>query len=207
MPRALPTSLRHQIIALRSEGLSLAGIASQLHLPYSSVRRICRRYRSDPSRPLHPDYSRCGRKLAPSVQALVEAACRMKQEHPGWGAGLIRVKLINSSNEQVIPSVRTLQQAFVRAGVNRPRPPRPRTPPTPRATEPHQIWEVDAKERIPLASGQTVSWLAFTDEASGALLAAELSPPRLLGEGPPGRDPGHVQKDLHPLGPAPGGSR
>src|SRR5207249_1381372 len=67
----------------------------------------------------------------------------------------------------------------------------------------HQVWEVDAKERIPLASGQRVRWLAFTDEASGALLATELSPPRALGEGPSGRDPGDVSSGLHPLGIAP----
>ena len=70
---------------------------------------------------------------------------------------------------------------------------------------PHQIWEVDAKERVRLASGQRVSWLAFTDEASGALLATPLSPPGALAERPPHRDPGHVPPHVHPLGPARGG--
>ena len=70
---------------------------------------------------------------------------------------------------------------------------------------PHQIWEVDAKERVRLASGQRVSWLAFTDEASGALLATPLSPPGALAERPAHRDPGHVPPHVHPLGPAQGG--
>ena len=58
MPRAHPTAIRHQILGLRSQGLSLVQIASQLLLPYSSVRRLCRRHRDDPARPLNPDYSR-----------------------------------------------------------------------------------------------------------------------------------------------------
>ena len=102
-----------------------------------------------------------------------------------------------------MPSVRALQQAFRRAGVNRPRPPRPSTPATPRATVPHQIWEVDAKERVRLASGQRVSWLAFTDEASGALLATPLSPPGALAERPPPPRSGTCSAARSPAGACP----
>src|SRR4051794_6528850 len=87
MPRALPVSVRHEIIAPCSQGLSLAEIASRLRQPYDTVRRIWRRYRTDPSRPLNPDYSRCGRTPSPAVQALIQSACQMKREHPTWGAG------------------------------------------------------------------------------------------------------------------------
>ena len=205
MPRAHPTAIRDQILSLRSQGLSLVQIASQLLLPYSSVRRLCRRHRDDPARPLNPDYSRCGRRHTAATEALFQAACALKRNHPTWGAGIIRVQLSEQYPGQAMPSVRALQQAFRRAGVNRPRPPRPSTPATPRATVPHQIWEVDAKERVRLASGQRVSWLAFTDEASGALLATPLSPPGALAERPPHRDPGHVPPHVHPLGPARGG--
>ena len=205
MPRAHPTAIRHQILGLRSQGLSLVQIASQLLLPYSSVRRLCRRHRDDPARPLNPDYSRCGRRHTAATEALFQAACALKRNHPTWGAGIIRVQLSEQYPGQAMPSVRALQQAFRRAGVNRPRPPRPSTPATPRATVPHQIWEVDAKERVRLASGQRVSWLAFTDEASGALLATPLFPPGALAERPHHHDPGHVPPHVHPLGPARGG--
>ena len=70
MPRAHPTAIRHQILGLRSQGLSLVQIASQLLLPYSSVRRLCRRHRDDPARPLNPDYSRCGRRHTAATEAL-----------------------------------------------------------------------------------------------------------------------------------------
>ena len=35
MPRAHPTAIRHQILGLQSQGLSLVQIASQLLLPYT----------------------------------------------------------------------------------------------------------------------------------------------------------------------------
>jgi hypothetical protein len=200
MPRPHPATVRHEILTLRSQGLTLTEIASQLRLPYGSVRRICRQHRLDPSRSLSPDYSRCGRTPSQSAQVLVQSACQMKREHPTWGAGLIRIQLIKQYGNSLVPSVRTFQQAFVRAGVNRPRRPRPQTPLVPCATEVHQVWQVDAKEQVPLAGGQRVSWLTFTDEASGALLATELSPPGALGEGPSRRDPGDVPARLHPLG-------
>ena len=203
MPRAHPTAIRHQILGLRSQGLSLVQIASQLLLPYSSVRRLCRRHRDDPARPLNPDYSRCGRRHTAATEALFQAACALKRNHPTWGAGIIRVQLSEQYPGQAVPSVRALQQAFRRAGVNRPRPPRPSTPATPRVTVPHQIWEVDAKERVRLASGQRVSWLAFTDEASGALLATPLSPPGALAERPPPPRSGTCSAARSPAGACP----
>jgi hypothetical protein len=93
MPRAHPTAIRDQILSLRSQGLSLVQIASQLLLPYSSVRRLCRRHRDDPARPLNPDYSRCGRRHTAATEALFQAACALKRNHPTWGAGIIRVQL------------------------------------------------------------------------------------------------------------------
>src|SRR5262245_45151763 len=202
MPRPIPIAIRHQILELRAQGLTLERIASRLLIPFSSVARLCRRHRDDPARPLAPDYSRCGRRRAAATEALYGAACALKRDHPTWGAGLIRVRLGELHPGQALPSVRSLHQAFRRAGVNRPRPPRPSTPAAPRATAPHEVWEVDAKERIRLADGRCVSWLAFIDEASGALLATPLSPPRALAARPGRRDPRDVPLHLRPLGPA-----
>ena len=54
----------------------------------------------------------------------------------------------------------------------------------PQAVEPHEIWQVDAVENVPLATGQRISWLTVTDEASGAILATEVSPPPSVGTCP-----------------------
>ena len=90
MPRAHPTAIRHQILGLRSQGLSLVQIASQLLLPYSSVRRLWRWHCDDPARPLNPDYSRCGRRHTAATEVLFQAACALKRNHPTWGAGIIQ---------------------------------------------------------------------------------------------------------------------
>ena len=45
---------------------------------------------------------------------------------------------------------------------------------SPRADQPHQVWQMDATEQIPLRSGQRVSWLRLVDEASGAALFSQV---------------------------------
>jgi hypothetical protein len=45
-----------------------------------------------------------------------------------------------------------------------------------RATEPHQVWQVDAVECLRLRDGSGACWLRMTDECSGAILATELFP-------------------------------
>jgi hypothetical protein len=52
-----------------------------------------------------------------------------------------------------------------------------------RGKVPHEVWAVDAKEQIRLGDGSLVSWLTVTDEGSGAILKAELFPPRTLDAG------------------------
>jgi hypothetical protein len=52
-----------------------------------------------------------------------------------------------------------------------------------RGQEPHEVWEVDAKERLLLADGSGTSVLTVTDEASGALLGATPFPPVSLESG------------------------
>lgn len=47
-----------------------------------------------------------------------------------------------------------------------------------RGKAPHNIWEMDSREAIQLASGEKVSWLLVSDEASGAVLGGEIFPPR-----------------------------
>ena len=134
---------------------------------------------------------------------LLRVACELKREHPTWGAGLIRLQLREHARGSAIPSVRSLQAAFVRAGVHRPRCRRATAAFVPWAAQPHEVWQVDAVENVPLAApGGRVSWLTVTDEASGAILAAEISPPPPLGTRPGGRDPRDVPPRLRPLGPA-----
>ena len=202
MPRPLSVPLRQEIVRRRQQGLLLTQIAADLAIPYGTVRNIWRLYRRHDREGLAPDYRSCGRPVPPPIQELLRIACDLKREHPVWGAGLIRLQLRKHAHDRDLPSVRSLQLAFVRAGVNRPRRRRAAAVVVPQAVQPHEIWQVDAVENVPLATGQRICWLTVTDEASGAILATEVSPPPPVGTRPRARDPGDVPPRLRPLGPA-----
>ena len=147
-----------------------------------------------------PDYARRP-PTATSDHPARAAALQLRRDHPGWGAGLIRVYLAERGLRPP-PGESTLRRWFRRAGLA-PAPPgrRPGTR-APRATEPHETWQVDAAEQIPLADGARVCWLRIVDECSGAVLRTAVFPPRALGGGAGGRDPGRVAPGLRPLGAA-----
>ena|GEM_PF-1449957 len=202
MPRPLSVPLRQEIVRRRQQGLPLTQIAADLAIPYGTVRNIWRLYRRHDREGLAPDYRSCGRPVPPPIQKLLRTACDLKREDPVWGAGLIRLQLRKHAHDRDLPSVRSLQLPFVRAGVNRPRRRRAAAVVVPQAVQPHEIWQVDAVENVPLAISQRICWLTVSDEASGAILATEVSPPPPVGTRPRARDPGDVPPRLRPLGPA-----
>jgi hypothetical protein len=85
--------------------------------------------------------------------------------------------------QAVLPAERTLQTWFRQAGVNRRRTTQPAQPPVARGAAVHDVWAVDAKEKMVLGDGSGASWLTITDEASGAILQTAAFPPRLLDAG------------------------
>ena len=101
MPRPLSVPLRQEIVRRRQQGLPLTQIAAELAIPYGTVRNIWRLFRRHQREDLAPDYRSCGRPVPPRIQELLQLR---KHVHEGG-----------------LPSIRSLQLAFVRAGVNRPR--------------------------------------------------------------------------------------
>jgi hypothetical protein len=178
MPRPLPVPLRQEIVRRHQQGIPLTRISADLAIPYGTVRKVWRLFRRHGLYGLDLRYRGHGRPVPPSSRELLRIACELKREHPAWGAGLIRVRLREHARGARIPSVRSLQIAFVRAGVHRPRRRRERAVVVPWAIHPHEVWQVDAVENVPLATPGRISWLTVTDEASGAILAAEVSPHR-----------------------------
>ena len=174
MPRALATALRRRIVEEHLAGKSLKAIAQQEQLSYSTVRLCWRRYREHGFSGLGPDYQNCGR---PQRKDLIYRAARfLKYRHRQWGAPLIRLKLSQRYPDQELPSVRTMQRWFKRAHLI---PMRKRLPKPEQAwaNAPHDVWQVDAKEKIKLNDGTQACYLTITDEHSGALLASPPFPP------------------------------
>ena len=184
MPGPIPVPVRQAMFRLWQQGHATLQIATSLDLPASTVRRLLQRFRHRGVDGIPADYHhRAAGEAVPSE--MMQTAVRLRQEHPTWGAGLIRVQLLQEALERPVPSERTLQRWFVRAGLS----PAPagRTPRVAlaRATEPHETWQMDAKEHIRICKSEEVSWLRLIDECSGAVLWTAVFPPRGLAEGPP----------------------
>ena len=175
MPAAVSIRQRQEIIERREKGEQFTTIAQALHLSYSAVRNIYHRYVQTGE--IAPAYDKCCHTEIRKDDRIYRRAVDIKQAHPGWGAGLIWVELAEEFVEADLPSHRTLQRWFRRAGVqpaSRERRPRPYAQ---RGKRVHEVWAMDAKEQMELADGSYASWLTVTDEASGAVLGTTLFPP------------------------------
>ena len=174
MPAATPIRIRRVIVERRASGESYAAIARDLAMPYVTVRGIDRHYQQTGQ--LEPSYEGCRQTGVRKPAAIYGQAVALKRAHPGWGAGLIWVELAEVFDEAALPSVRSLQRWFRRAGVAA-----ARREPTQRETvrrgkAAHEVWALDAKEQIELQDGRAVSWLTISDEGSGAILSTTLFP-------------------------------
>jgi hypothetical protein len=180
MPCALPIAVRQQIIELKTKGSSLQSIAKEQHLSCSTLYRLWQRYKAEGTSGLIPHYNNCGPATGvPRCTALIyRAAVWLKRCHPNWGAALIRVRLQERYKDTDVPAERTMQQWFRTKKLYKLK---SRFPvlqsPAPWANQVHDVWQIDAKEKLCLISGQKVSYLSVVDEHSGALLKAEVFPP------------------------------
>src|SRR5512135_1086939 len=176
MPRPIPVPLRQAMFRLWQQGQRTGQIAAALGLPCSTIRRLLGRFRRDGRDGIVPDYHRPS-AVAATPPDVARAALRVRREHPTWGAGLIRVHLLQGMPGQAVPSVRTLQRWFERADLSpAPAGRRPQVE-RDRSTRPHETWQMDAKEPIRIRTGDEVSWLRLIDECSGTVLGTAVFPP------------------------------
>lgn len=182
MPQSLAFPLRQELVRRHQQGETLAALAESMQIPPATVRNWWQRFRREGEAGLQTRYQRCGPQGPKAGPAVHQAALTMKREHPTWGAGLIRLELQKQFATQPLPQVRAIQRWFQKAGLQPPRAQRPAMV-RHRAREPHEVWEIDAKERLRLANGSPTSVLTMTDEATGALLGATPFPPVSLEPG------------------------
>ena len=187
MPTAIPLPTRQLIVQRHLNGESLPSIACALDLSVWTVRKLWRRYARNAQQgvaALPARYEQCGQHGPQAHPLIYRAALHLKRAHPGWGGGLVCQILRQRWPHLPVPTQRTLQRWWRQKGLNQPRrrlPPQNRS----RGGQPHQVWQVDATDQLKLADGTYASWLLVSDEASGALLAAEVFPPQTLAIGDP----------------------
>jgi transposase len=178
MPAPIPTPVRQAIFQRSRNGASVATLAEEFELSERTVRHLVRRFDERGQSGLVPDYLRCATKSAAPDSAVRQKALQLRAQHPGWGGGVLLQEELGTC-----PCERTLQRWFRQAALTpAPAGRRPACDQT-RARQPHEVWQMDAAERMRLASGAQVSWLRIADECSGAVLQTRIFPPRVLEPG------------------------
>ncbi len=149
--------------------------AQELDVSVRSVNRLYRRFVECGEAALKPAYEHCGQNPSRRASAKVlNEARQLRKDHPTWGAPLIRVILRRHSRRRELPCSRTLQRCFAREQVPPAPPGRRPALPDDRATKPHEVWEMDAVEELPLHTGREVSWLRIVDEFTAAVMKTKV---------------------------------
>ena len=176
MPVALTNAMRQRIILEKEKGKSLISISQKHQLSYSTVCRIYQRYQREGEAGLQPRYANCGQRSPTTHQALIQrAALWLKRLHRGWGAGFILLQVEKRYGGK-LPCERTLQRWFKHQGLDALKTTLP-TPDRQGAQRAHDIWQIDAKEKIQLSNGERLCYLSVADQRSGGLLNAFVFPP------------------------------
>jgi hypothetical protein len=202
MPRPTPMPLRQAILYRWHKGQSVSKIAEAIHVVPRTVRHLVRRIRHQGDSAVNASYHRA-KTLEPKGSAdLFQSAVRLRQQHPTWGAGLIRVILRRDGVSSSPPCERTLQRWFRRVGLASAPVGRRLGRSDQRAKSPHEIWQMDAKEQVRLACQERVSWLRIVDECTGAVLWTAVFPPWAMEPSGRHRSSGTAARELRSMGDA-----
>jgi transposase InsO family protein len=155
-------------------GQRVEDVAVHFEVHPDTVRRWVRRFMAEGLDGL-VDRSRVPHRSPGRIDAQLEdRICRMRQEHPHWGARRIRAELARAGVSA--PAKSTIERALRRNGLlfGRPR----KRQPVPRrfvASAPNALWQIDAWE-CALADGTTVDVIDIVDDHARVLLAAQAVP-------------------------------
>jgi hypothetical protein len=170
MPRAIPPAIRQAILHRHQQGQNAKRIADDLQLNLRTVRHLLLRLALDAASALEPNYDACGLAMPAEHETLHQQTLLLRQQHPRWGAGRLRIELAQLFPQRDLPSERTLQRWLRQQGQTAAPAGRPAKPRRLRSGEVHEVWQIDAAEQKRLANGEPISWLRVHEECSGAVL-------------------------------------
>ena len=186
MPKSVPVPVRQKLWERASQGESVTSLADAFDLPPRTVRHLLKRCRDQGQPGLRPSYGPPSPPPHAHPEAIRQAVLTSRRQHPTWGAELIRVMLAEAQPQLAWPSQQTIRRWIGAAGLGHAPAGRRTGASTTRAKPPHQTWQIDASEHIPIADKSEVCWLRVVDEATGSVLRTDVFPPRILD---PGRSP------------------
>lgn len=174
--RARLTSAERAYLGTRRQaGATLTMIATELQCSLATVRKWWRRQRRGQSAP------DCGRPrrgiLSTYPAALADEAVRLKQTHPHWGPANVKLELKRQArfSGQRLPSDARLFGLFQARCPEAVQPRQRRAYPersVPPAGAPHQRWQLDGQEKVPLGPADVATLLSLRDPVSALLLAS-----------------------------------
>lgn len=175
MGKAIPHDYRKKIVRERQKGKTYPQIVEELGYPITvlGARKIYKAFEKEGEAGLLTGWSRSGRRPVydQSVKDRVNELRRGTR-----GAPYIHSVLVSQGGATAVPSERTIQQWWRSAGTNRPKKGKTKTE-RQNDVKAHDIWEVDAKEQMPIQTGALTTWMNVADKGTGADLFAEVFPP------------------------------
>ena len=160
----------------RAAGATYRCIAQELNCTYATVRKHARRQRDHQvprarGRPAHGI-------LSTYPAELVERAVAVKQAHPQWGPANVRLELRRGTGlaPSDLPSPARLSAVFKARCPEAVQPHRHQhysERPVPKAGYAHQRWQMDAKEKVPLADHAIATVLNVRDPVSAVMIASQ----------------------------------
>jgi hypothetical protein len=173
MGQAKALDVRYQVVHLREAGRTFECIAVTLKVSVRTCKTYWKRYKEGGKDHLVVRYGVCSRPVDISRQAGYRLVRLLKHLHSTWGIPYIVLRIKDKYPELPLQSVRHYQR---RVHLDTEAMPRSILHPQTwvwQSRMAHDTWQIDAKERLTLKDGQVACYLTITDEATGAILAAE----------------------------------
>lgn len=166
---------KRYIYERKQEGASLKTIAQELNCSQGTARKWWRSLR-DGKQPRARGRPRIG-TLGTYPEKMREKTVELKQAHPHWGPAKVKVEMIEQWDYEAaeLPSDARLSALFkekcpeaVQARQKHHYPERA----PPKASMPHECWQVDEKEAVPLGEQKRANILNICDPVAALLIAS-----------------------------------
>lgn len=159
----------------KHKGATLADIAHELDCAWGTARKWWR-YRRDKKTPRHRGRP-CTDILSTYPAEVRQRAVAIKRAHPHWGPPNVKVEMKRQLGlrDDDLPSDSRLSALFKvecpEAVQPRKRRQYPEKPP-PEVTHPHQRWQMDGKEKVPVSEDDVATILNIRDPVGALMIAS-----------------------------------
>ena len=177
MSKALSTAIRCSIIAEYNKGKNISALSREFSVTRRTIQILLKRYKSSGDLGLQPKYSNCGKERPKETNFIFRAVRFLRHYHPSWGAEKIYSEIKYKYPDRSLPHHRTMTRWFYwngqleskcRNDIS--------TIDFPAASNPHDCWQIDAKEEMRTADGKKQCWLNIVDEKTGMVIEPPVFP-------------------------------